>query len=429
MVEHLAEMIIPEDDTPGAKEAGVAEFIDFMLANRVPVSSSRDVRSAEDAIEAGNETQNRIPEAEATRNLTLLTNALVRCVVIDKNGMAKGIAYVDRATRKEVEVYAKVVVLAASCVETAHIMLNSKSRHWPTGIANSSGQLGRNLCDHLYGSPGYGFLPRLLGQPATPDNIADSTVAWMPCWQNLKNPREQKFVRGYSVYIGGGCGEFPGYYGQIEGFGAGFKRDIKRYYPTSIGALIQAPTLPSPTNYVDVDPEKKDIFGIPQLRFHFQRGQNELLMWEHSKQVMMDLFKAMGGEMGVPTARLTVREPACTKQGCAALAEIRRRRLRTSGRKLTTFRISTSVTQAFSRTVLTKPPPCPSSPLPCAPVTTCWTISKKTFTSAHEKHEQFWQHKWLEAHRSRRTPNGKRKGTRAIGFLATRLRVKEVSLS
>ena len=59
MVEHLAEMIIPEDDTPGAKQAGVAEFIDFMVANRVPVSSSRDVRSTEDAIEAGNEAQNR----------------------------------------------------------------------------------------------------------------------------------------------------------------------------------------------------------------------------------------------------------------------------------------------------------------------------------------------------------------------------------
>jgi gluconate 2-dehydrogenase gamma chain len=59
MVEHLAEMIIPEDDTPGAKRAGVAEFIDFMVANRVPVSTSRDIRSTEDAIEAGTEAQNK----------------------------------------------------------------------------------------------------------------------------------------------------------------------------------------------------------------------------------------------------------------------------------------------------------------------------------------------------------------------------------
>ena len=59
MVEHLAEMIIPADDTPGAKEAGVAEFIDFMIANRVPVSARREVRSTQDAIEMGDEAQTR----------------------------------------------------------------------------------------------------------------------------------------------------------------------------------------------------------------------------------------------------------------------------------------------------------------------------------------------------------------------------------
>jgi gluconate 2-dehydrogenase gamma chain len=59
MVEKIAEMIIPEDDAPGAKKAGVAEFIDFMVANRVPVSASRDVRSTQDAIAMGEESQNR----------------------------------------------------------------------------------------------------------------------------------------------------------------------------------------------------------------------------------------------------------------------------------------------------------------------------------------------------------------------------------
>jgi len=238
-----------------------------------------------------------IPEAEHTKNLTLLTDALVRAVLVDERGQATGVAYVDRHTKREVEVFAKVVVLAASCVETAHIMLNSKSRHWPTGIANSSGALGKNLCDHLYGNPGYGFIPRLVGQPPTPDNIADSTIGWMPRWQNLENPREEKFIRGYSVYVGGGCGEFPGHYSQLEGFGSEFKRNIKRYYPATIGSYIQAPALANPKNYVDIDPDKKDIFGIPQLRFHYEWGENELLMWEHSKKMIIDFFRAAGGEM------------------------------------------------------------------------------------------------------------------------------------
>jgi len=58
LVEHLAEMIIPADDTPGAAQAGVAEFIDFMVANRVPVSRPRDIRSTDDAIENGRQAQN-----------------------------------------------------------------------------------------------------------------------------------------------------------------------------------------------------------------------------------------------------------------------------------------------------------------------------------------------------------------------------------
>ena len=59
LVEHLSEMIIPADDTPGAKDAGVAEFIDFMLANRVPVNARNELRSTADSIRAGEEAQHR----------------------------------------------------------------------------------------------------------------------------------------------------------------------------------------------------------------------------------------------------------------------------------------------------------------------------------------------------------------------------------
>jgi gluconate 2-dehydrogenase gamma chain len=59
LVELLSEMIIPRDDTPGAKDAGVAEFIDFMLANRVPVDARTDIRSTQDAIHSGEDAQVR----------------------------------------------------------------------------------------------------------------------------------------------------------------------------------------------------------------------------------------------------------------------------------------------------------------------------------------------------------------------------------
>jgi len=59
LIEHIAEIIIPADDTPGAREAGVAEFIDFMVANRVPVNARSEIRSTDDAIRLGEAAQTR----------------------------------------------------------------------------------------------------------------------------------------------------------------------------------------------------------------------------------------------------------------------------------------------------------------------------------------------------------------------------------
>jgi len=238
-----------------------------------------------------------LPDAEKTGKLELRTDAHVKNVIVNEDGTAKGIAYIDRATRQEVEVFAKVVVLAASCCETSKIMLNSKSRHWPTGIANSSGQLGRNLVDHLYATPAYGCLPQLAGRPSQPDNVHDSTVVWMPRWQNLKNPFEEKFIRGYSVYPYGGCSNFPHYYSHFEGFGSDFKKNVRKHYPTPVSFLLQAPSLTSEKNYLDIDPEVKDIFGIPVARFHYEWGPNELMMFEHSKHVCAEIIRGAGGEV------------------------------------------------------------------------------------------------------------------------------------
>jgi choline dehydrogenase-like flavoprotein len=162
-------------------------------------------------------------------------------------------------------------------------------------MANSSGQLGRNLCDHLYATTASGYLPQLLGQPSFPDNVGANSIAWMPRWQNLEHAHEEKFVRGYSVYPDGGCSEFPSYHDQIEGFGSSFKREIKRRYPTPVSLTVQAPTLPSDRNFVDIDPEAKDSFGIPKARIHFQWGDNELQMFQHARKISADVFHAAGG--------------------------------------------------------------------------------------------------------------------------------------
>jgi hypothetical protein len=147
----------------------------------------------------------------------------------------------------------------------------------------------------LMGESARGYLPQLLGQPSFTDSVGDNTVVWMPRLQNLKNPREERFIRGYSVYPGGGCTEFPWYAIQAEGFGSGYKREVKRRYPTPVSFTVQAPSLRSDTNYVDIDPEVKDSYGIPAVRIHFQWGENALKMWEHSKEVCAEVIRSAGG--------------------------------------------------------------------------------------------------------------------------------------
>jgi choline dehydrogenase-like flavoprotein len=238
-----------------------------------------------------------LPQALATGNVELRYNALVKNVIAGENGRATGVAYIDRDTRKEVKVCAKAVVLAAGNSETTRIMLNSKSKAHPNGIANSSGQLGKNLCDQLYGTTVSGALPQLHGGPAFPDSVTDSTIAWIPRWQNLKKPREEKFTRGYAMYVGGGCGGFPGYHDRIEGFGSKFKKEIRDVFPSPVMFYTQAPSLPHPDNFIDIDPVVKDKYGIPAARFHFQWHENELKMFEHAMEASKKIFKAAGAEI------------------------------------------------------------------------------------------------------------------------------------
>lgn len=96
MIEHIAEMIIPEDDGPGAKQAGVAEFIDFMAANRVAVSASRDFRSTADAIEAGNEAQERFISGLAwmnARSLSEFGHNFMDCTGDQQDSLLEELAY------------------------------------------------------------------------------------------------------------------------------------------------------------------------------------------------------------------------------------------------------------------------------------------------------------------------------------------------
>ena len=84
-----------------------------------------------------------LPPARQTGRLTIVANAMAREVMTNGDGLATGVSYIDTTTNTEHQVRARIIVLAASCCESARLLLNSKSSRFSNGLANSSGVVGK----------------------------------------------------------------------------------------------------------------------------------------------------------------------------------------------------------------------------------------------------------------------------------------------
>src|SRR6202041_22258 len=144
------------------------------------------------------------PPALATGNLDIVTNAMVSEVVLGRNGLAKGVKYIDKISGREHVAAARVVVLAASSCETVRILLNSKSARFPSGLANSSGKVGRYLMDTV-GSSLAGQVPLLESLPPLNEDGASESHVYTPWWLYQEQlAGKLGFARGYHIEFGGG---------------------------------------------------------------------------------------------------------------------------------------------------------------------------------------------------------------------------------
>jgi choline dehydrogenase-like flavoprotein len=231
-----------------------------------------------------------------TGNLTLRTNSTVREVLVDKDtGKARGVAFTDSETGKSYEVKGKVVVLGASTLESARLLLLSKSRQYPDGLANSSGHVGHNFCEHIMGPSVTGLVKDLVGKPRTLDDGRPDGF-YVPRFRNLseKNP---KFIRGYGFEGDGGAHIFPGQASSTPGFGSDFKKTIRDRAGAYISMGAFGEVLARYENYVDIDPTVKDRWGIPVLRFHYKFGDNEHKMAADMADSAKEMFEQAGIEI------------------------------------------------------------------------------------------------------------------------------------
>jgi choline dehydrogenase-like flavoprotein len=240
-----------------------------------------------------------------TGRLTLRTNSIVYEVLADRNtGKASGVSFLDAETGQTYVAKGKAVVLGASTLETARLMLLSKSTLYPNGIANSSGHVGHNFCEHLMGPSVKGIVRDLAGKPRTLDDGKPGNF-YVPRFRNLDD-RHPDFIRAYGFEGESGTTMFPQEAYATPGFGAAFKKRVRDEAGAFISMGAFGEVLARYENYVDIDPQVKDRWGVPVLRFHYQFGDNEMKMASDMADSAREMFEAAGIEvLGVDRKVLT----------------------------------------------------------------------------------------------------------------------------
>ena len=237
--------------------------------------------------------------AMKTGKVQVIANAMARELITDSTGKVSAVSYIDKTNGSEKQVRCRTVVLAASACESARLLLNSKSSGHGQGLANSSGTVGRYLMDTV-GYSMSAMIPALSGMPHYNSDGYGSHV-YVPWWM-FDRHKELNFPRGYHVEVGGGygmpsVGSFNGVVNRVEGYGLAMKQAIRDEYGTSVGLSGRGEMIPNEKSYCEIDPEKKDRWGIPVLRFHWEWSDHELNQVRHMQTTFRAVLETMGGRI------------------------------------------------------------------------------------------------------------------------------------
>jgi choline dehydrogenase-like flavoprotein len=246
-----------------------------------------------------------LPAAMKTGRLTLRPDAVCSHVIVDTNtGKAKGVAFIDRLTKKAEEVYGKVIVLCASTIESTRLLLNSVSRQYPNGMGNnSSGALGQYLMDHTYSISIGGGVPAAAKYSYNYDDGRNNGI-YIPKFRNVFD-RHPKFIRGYGIQAQAMKGMLPTHLKRIPGFGSKMKQlirdtpDAPNFWMGAFGEM-----LPRSENRVTIDRTVKDAWGIPAARIECVHSDNEREMAKDQLETMKEMALAAGWEIEYENSEL-----------------------------------------------------------------------------------------------------------------------------
>ena len=229
-----------------------------------------------------------IPWAAKTGNLTMLTDTIVHSVMYDTaKGKATGVRVIDAKTKQTTEYFARIIFINAAAINTNLILLNSVSSRFPMGLGNDNGLLGKYFAFHNYRakiSAIYEGFDEFTTDGKRPNG------GYIPRFRNL-HKQETDFLRGYAA----------GFSASRTTVGAkGWGKELKDQllHPVdghwSVGSHMMGETIPKETNFVSLDKNLKDQWGLPQLNISVDYDDNDEKMIKDFFEQMTEMYTAAG---------------------------------------------------------------------------------------------------------------------------------------
>jgi gluconate 2-dehydrogenase alpha chain len=249
-----------------------------------------------------------LPDADATGNFKLLTNAMVYRVNTDKSGRATGVSYYGPDGSADNTVEAEIVIVAPFIYDAVRLLLLSKTEKFPDGLANSSGHLGRHLMSHIQARVFAAFDDRHINIYMGPsaqkhtiddfnaDNFDHSGLGFIRGAQISANPAA---IEGGPIGTAMAMPPPPG----VPRWGEGYRDFFAKYYTRYLAMTGQTEHLPYADQTIDLDPDVRDAWGLPAPRMTYDwRRPNEVKRLEFINAKIIEIGRAMGAAHVWPSA-------------------------------------------------------------------------------------------------------------------------------
>lgn len=230
-----------------------------------------------------------LPWAAKTGKMTLKPHSVVHSIIFDeKKNKATGVRVIDAQTKEMTEYYAQIIFLNAATLNTNLILLNSTSNRFPNGLGNDNGLLGKYIAFHNFRTT----------ISAEYEGFQDTTTAgirpngsYIPRFRNVFK-QETDFLRGYAAGFSGSRIT----HNDTSGLGEELKTSLtqKKYGNWRVGSHMMGETIPKESNYVALDPNLKDPWGIPQLKVSVAYDDNDEKMIVDFHEQMTEMLTKAG---------------------------------------------------------------------------------------------------------------------------------------